>query len=224
MEDKFENIIADWIKEVKAEDEMTQKQLQILEASLKLFAEKGYHASSTSEIAKEAGVAEGTIFRHFKSKKDILLTLTAPLFLKFISPYLLKDVKAMLEDSSTNVQTTLENIYKNRLELIENNWDRFRIIFQEATFHPEIKAAVIENIAKPARNMLQLFAEKQIQSGSFRNIPAPTVARSIFSMMLGFIFFKHIAFPEDNAKIDDEQELSIMTDVLLHGLMKKPGC
>jgi len=51
---------------------MTNKQNNILEAALELFAKQGYHATSTSHIAKKASVSEGLIFRHFKNKEGLL--------------------------------------------------------------------------------------------------------------------------------------------------------
>lgn len=51
---------------------MTDKQLNILQAALMLFALEGFNATSTSRIAKEAGVSEGLIFRHFGSKEGLL--------------------------------------------------------------------------------------------------------------------------------------------------------
>lgn len=51
---------------------MTEKQEKILEAALELFAEVGYAATSTSKVAKAAGVSEGLIFRHFKNKEGLL--------------------------------------------------------------------------------------------------------------------------------------------------------
>lgn len=48
------------------------KRDQILQSALMLFASKGVDASSTSRIAKEAGVSEGLIFRHFKNKEGLL--------------------------------------------------------------------------------------------------------------------------------------------------------
>ncbi|WP_371933371.1 TetR/AcrR family transcriptional regulator [Halobacillus litoralis] len=51
---------------------LTPKQEQILKAAVEIFAEKGYASSSTSEIAAKANVAEGTIFRHYKTKKRTL--------------------------------------------------------------------------------------------------------------------------------------------------------
>jgi AcrR family transcriptional regulator len=51
---------------------MTEKQEGILKAALKLFAESGYNAVSTSKVARMAGVSEGLVFRHFKSKEGLL--------------------------------------------------------------------------------------------------------------------------------------------------------
>ena len=55
--------------------DMTEKEEKILNAALELFANDGYNATSTSAIAKQAGVSEGLIFRHFESKKGLLQAL-----------------------------------------------------------------------------------------------------------------------------------------------------
>lgn len=54
---------------------MTEKQEKILSAALKLFAQEGFAATSTSKVAKEAGVSEGLIFRHFKNKEGLLAAI-----------------------------------------------------------------------------------------------------------------------------------------------------
>ena len=51
---------------------MTEKQEKILKAALNLFAQNGYASTSTSKVAKEAGVSEGLIFRHFENKEGLL--------------------------------------------------------------------------------------------------------------------------------------------------------
>lgn len=51
------------------------KYYAILEGALKVFAEHGFHRSQVSRIAKEAGVADGTIYLYFKKKEDILTSL-----------------------------------------------------------------------------------------------------------------------------------------------------
>ncbi|MEO0900266.1 MAG: helix-turn-helix domain-containing protein [Bacteroidota bacterium] len=51
---------------------MTDKKENIIYTALRLFAEEGFNAVSTSRIAKEAKVSEGLIFRHFQNKKGLL--------------------------------------------------------------------------------------------------------------------------------------------------------
>ncbi|MGB3137973.1 MAG: helix-turn-helix domain-containing protein [Nodosilinea sp.] len=50
---------------------------KILQAALKLFARQGYGGTTTRELAKVAGVAEGTLFRHFENKKAILVAVAS---------------------------------------------------------------------------------------------------------------------------------------------------
>lgn len=52
-----------------------EKFAMILNAAEKVFAEHGFHRSQVSRIAKEAGVADGTIYLYFKNKEDILISL-----------------------------------------------------------------------------------------------------------------------------------------------------
>ena len=54
---------------------MITKKENILEAALDLFANEGYASTSTNKIAKQAGVSEGLIFRHFKNKQGLLNAL-----------------------------------------------------------------------------------------------------------------------------------------------------
>ncbi len=51
------------------------KRRRILAAATKVFAKKGYFAAKVSEIARKAGVADGTIYLYFRSKEDILVSL-----------------------------------------------------------------------------------------------------------------------------------------------------
>ncbi|MCL3779495.1 TetR/AcrR family transcriptional regulator [Prolixibacteraceae bacterium JC049] len=51
---------------------MTEKKNNIIQAALKLFTCTGFHACSTSKVAKQAKVSEGLIFKHFKNKEGLL--------------------------------------------------------------------------------------------------------------------------------------------------------
>ncbi|PLR81532.1 TetR family transcriptional regulator [Bacillus canaveralius] len=51
------------------------KYMQIIDAAVIIIAENGYHQAQVSKIAKQAGVADGTIYLYFKNKEDILISL-----------------------------------------------------------------------------------------------------------------------------------------------------
>ena len=51
---------------------MREKEQKILDNALPLFVEKGFHGTSTAEIAKTAGVATGTLFHYFKTKEELI--------------------------------------------------------------------------------------------------------------------------------------------------------
>ena len=73
---------------------MTDKKLNILNTALELFANEGYSNTSTSKIAKKAGVSEGLIFRHFNNKQGLLDAITVDLENKIrelISPILFEN-------------------------------------------------------------------------------------------------------------------------------------
>lgn len=58
-----------------AEKKRSDKRQRILEGALKAFALKGFYNTKVSEIAQEAGVADGTIYLYFKNKDDLLISL-----------------------------------------------------------------------------------------------------------------------------------------------------
>lgn len=54
---------------------MEQKKLEVIPVAIRLFSEKGYHATSVEEIAKESGMAKGSFYKLFNSKEDLLLEI-----------------------------------------------------------------------------------------------------------------------------------------------------
>src|SRR5256885_15696648 len=60
---------------VQAKTKENDKRARILDAAIRVFAERGFHSATVAEIARAAGVADGTIYLYFKGKDDLLLRL-----------------------------------------------------------------------------------------------------------------------------------------------------
>ncbi len=66
----------------------TETRTRILQAAQKLFARKGFDGTTTKDLARKAGVAEGTIFRHFPNKKAILIELATAGWIEILTDLL----------------------------------------------------------------------------------------------------------------------------------------
>lgn len=208
-----------YVEELKDESEMTEKQRNILRASIKLFAEKGFHASSTSEIAKEAGVAEGTIFRHYKSKKDILLAVVAPVLLKVAAPFILKDVREIFkEEAKKPFAEVMTELYRNRLELVMANEKHIRILLQEAFFHDEIREALIVSVFADVKEMANKLIEAKVDVGELRPLPTQAVFRAVLSSMIGLVLFRQVLDPDEFGVYSDEEQIALNVDILMNGI------
>lgn len=119
------------------------KKEKILESALALFGKNGYNATSTSKIAKEAGVSEGLIFSHFKNKAGLLETILENTEQKVIDdvmkPILAEtDPKKVIRRSLEGMFGCSEEEYHSRKLMIKIKWeidyvhsDKFAPLFEK---------------------------------------------------------------------------------------------
>ena len=99
-----------------AEKNQENKRIRILEAAVKVFAKNGFHNSKVSVIAKEAGVADGTIYLYFKNKDDILISLFEESLNRLIDNMeeAVKDVNDPLEKLKMFIHMHLKLVEENQ--------------------------------------------------------------------------------------------------------------
>ncbi|MCC4382808.1 TetR/AcrR family transcriptional regulator [Limosilactobacillus reuteri] len=112
-------------EEQLANAKMPAGKKKVLTTALKLFANNGFHATTTAKIAKQAGVSEGTIYKYFSSKDDLLAKLLQPILMEIKNNFF-----SNLDDK-TNLPSLISFIVTDRIHFIEVNFDFIRLIFQE---------------------------------------------------------------------------------------------
>lgn len=209
-----------WLEEIirrnDTELKMTDKQIKIIEAAAEIFSSKGYAAASTSEIAQKAGVAEGTIFRHYKTKKDLLLSIVGPLMTKLIAPMFLRDFIKQLRPEHEHFEDFLRAVIVNRLEFARENLPVIKIMLQEIPFQPELKAQFIDGVASKVLEHFKTVVQHYQQQGKIIKIPPISAVRLAVSAIIGFILMRVLLAPEHDW--NDEQEIELTVDFIMHGL------
>ncbi|MFT8321400.1 MAG: TetR/AcrR family transcriptional regulator [Bacillus sp. (in: firmicutes)] len=204
---------------LKEENKMTDKQKKIVTAAIEAFSEKGFAATSTNEIAKKAGVAEGTIFRHYKTKKDLLLALVTPVLSTFIAPLVIKDFDKVLHASHSSFEELLRAIVKNRLAFLQKNYTLLKILLQEIPFHDDLRETFKEQIAVKVFSRLQELVEAFQKKGEIIDIPSFSAVRLAITSIMGFFIARYIIMPE--AEWDDDEEIERTIQFILYGLQPR---
>lgn len=217
MDDEWVQYIVEQYDLDLNEGKETLKQKKILEAAIHVFAEKGFSGASTNEIAKRAGVAEATIFKHYRTKKGLLLRLVIPAIARVASSFIAQPVFNIL-DQDKPVETILREVIIDRKELLEKNWKTIRIILVESMFHPEILEALKNHVAKRIIPLALDKIEEQKQKGKFQSgIPNHVILRGVMSQIIAFLFARHV-IPELLAPGRENDEIDWIVKMLVNGI------
>ncbi len=194
--------------------ELSSTQQKIINAAIKVFSEKGFEGATTSEIAQEAGVAEGTIFRHFGTKKGILQGILISAVTSFQKPQIMTYLAELIEKGDAR---TLVHVIKEQLNAIQQQLPLLKMLFYEAQFHTEVQEIIVDRIAKPILDLLSQSIEKQKNMGEFRRFDANLMVISLISSLWGYVVWKQIA-PEQEI-LDEEEALEQLLNIWLKGVV-----
>ena len=136
---------------------MDKKKL-LLDAALKLFVEYGFHGTPTSLIAKEAGVANGTLFHYFKTKDELIVALYVDIKNR-MSAYVFENAKGQ-----ASFKETVKEQYLAALFWSLDNQLQFRFVeqFKNSPYLSQIAPDEIEASVKPYYDMLRMGIKEKI--------------------------------------------------------------
>ncbi|MBK5487919.1 TetR/AcrR family transcriptional regulator [Bacillus sp. TH17] len=210
----------DWLEELVAAtnaDKRNERQMRILEAAVDMFGEKGYASTSTSEIAKRAGVAEGTIFRYYKTKKDLLFAVVMPTLTKFAAPFFVQAfAKEIFKTEYESYEVLLRVIIQNRFEFAKKHFPMIKILIQEVPFQQELKSEIQQLIETELLVHFKKLIAKFQEEGEIIELPPSSVLRLTLSAVLGLLLTRFLLLPEE--KWDDEVEIENTIQFILYGL------
>jgi TetR/AcrR family transcriptional regulator, fatty acid metabolism regulator protein len=133
----------------------------ILEAAIKVFAEQGFFHSTISQIAKEAGVAGGTIYLYFKNKDDILLQ-----FFEHKTKQVFSGFREEVEKAGSAIDK-LKNLIRRHLTEFQND-KNMAVVFQAEARQTRHIEKQIKEITKMYLEMVGELIEQGQEEGSIR--------------------------------------------------------
>ena len=142
--------------------EKNNKYHQILEAAVKVFARQGFHQSTVAQIAKEAGVADGTIYLYFKNKDDILVQ-----FFSVRTKQVFDSFREVVDAAETSADK-LRNLVRRHLAEFQRDKDGAVVYQIETHQNSRLAEAQIREMSKMYRDLISEIIEQGQQEGAIR--------------------------------------------------------
>ena len=195
----------------RAPSEKSDKRERILRAAVKVVARKGFYASRVSEIAKAAGVADGTIYLYFKSKDELLTSLFEDRITRLLD--ILRREIAKMPTAPDRVRRLIEL----QLGLLEGERDLAEVITVNLRQSSRLlKQYATTRFTEYLDLMASVVAEGQ-RAGEIREDVAPRImARAIFGALDGIAMTWALGNAEPGGL---KRAASQLADVLIAGLV-----
>lgn len=187
---------------------------KILEAAIKLFAEKGFNGTTTKEIAEKAGVNEALIFRYFSTKRD--------LYSAIIERKIEQDPKIELT-LETFKQTKddwliFKSLGTRMFECVEKDPSFLRLLHFSALEGHELSDMFLDTYVQHLRMLLSDYIEERVSDGAFKDIDPLLAARAFIGMFINYIIGEEIFGEKKRKKVKMEDVVETFVRIFLVGI------
>lgn len=178
--------------------EITERQLEIIEASSKLLTQGGVSGLTIKNIAKEMEFSESAIYRHFKSKEEIIIAMLN---------YLSESMNVRLSkicSSDNSAKQRLINVFESQLDFFESNPNFVVAVFSDGLFEEsqKINEAIQRIMAVNMKNLIPVVSEGQVK-GEFINTMTP---EELMHIVMGSFRLQMYKWRISNMKFDIQTE------------------
>jgi AcrR family transcriptional regulator len=188
---------------------------QILDAAAAVFAEKGFHRTSTKDIAGKAGIAEGTIYNYFDSKDDLLIGMMSRL----------AELETLGDELTEALQGDVRDffvaMFRHRVESLERAQGTLRAILPEVIANAELRERYYQRFVLRVTELLEQYVRARIDLGHIRPVDAALATRAVQSMFVGLIIMRILGDETLKEGWDDLPDL--LATIIFDGLRAEGG-
>jgi AcrR family transcriptional regulator len=179
---------------------------------MRLFARRGFDATTTKDLATEAGIAEGTLFRYFSNKKSILVEVATQGWVDLLTDLL-------TELSEMGSYQAVSQVMRRRVLHMRGNVDLLRVCFMEVQFHQELRDRVQTEVIDKMTDVAEAFFQTAMDQGVYRRMDARLVAH-VFLGMFTIASFSEYTIADPGASLEELQRMAEgLADIFLHGVL-----
>jgi AcrR family transcriptional regulator len=199
----------------KRERRKEARPVELLDAALTLFVEKGYAATKVEEVALKAGVSKGTLFLYFATKEELFKAV----------------IRSNLADHFPGWNQEFESFQGSTAEMLayamQSWWERIgntrasgitKLVSSEGSNFPEVVEFYEAEVLRPGRDLFKAILQRGIDRGEFRAMDTDTAVYSLVSTVFFLSMWRHSLSPCDSSStLDPQAFMQSHVDALIHG-------
>lgn len=191
---------------------------RIIAAAAELFARKGYQRATTKEIAATAGLAEGTIFNYFPTKRALLLATMAHL--------VTGTLPQLFAQPASDERQLVRAVIRDRFELFERIQPLMPVLLQELAIDEELRRQWVGQVVVPMIDQVAAASQQRMASSDFRahspRVVLPATAGAVIMTLLANELLRPFDLPSLGPPVDRGQLIDQLVDFILYGLSGRP--
>lgn len=165
----------------------------IIDSTIKLFSSKGYNATTTALIAKDAGVSEAIIFKHFGNKENLLKEIGALAIGNIIENISLIPLIKNIESSRHYpLRDFIKSIMLERLDFFEKNAELIKLLLIEMQYSPNLKQQTSEILFPKVFETLEYIKVLIRQKTNVSEERTNTIARIFLGFTQSIVLQKYL--------------------------------
>jgi AcrR family transcriptional regulator len=183
---------------------------EILKAAMQLFANRGFHETSMSEVAREARVSKALIFWHFKTKEELFVAVLN----RLLEPYFID----FAEEAAMDERTQIEKLVESYLLFVRDNASSVRFFLAQMLHDQRLSESLNDQVLKlysGYRAMLVELIARAQQKGICTRRTAPEAAAAFLLSALNGLLIEYL-FMGANA-VDPEGAVAMVGEWLFGG-------
>lgn len=205
-------------KDLGRDHQRRDRREEILQASLHLFATKGFHGTSMRDIARSADITEGLIYHYFENKRD--------LFRAIIDEYsflpLLRTLPQLAEQ--LDLRALLIVLARGFFDVLRQNTELTRLLLQEVQVFPEEKEAFFADAVGESIQELAQILDTRMNERARTKVDPQMAARLFFNALLAFFVEQEILGGKHMLPADESAYVEHLVDMFVKRLGPgKPG-
>ena len=192
-----------------------ERRMRIIDAALRLFADKGFSGTRTREIAELAGISETLIFQHFKTKEDLYRAALSELFSSH--PVMPEVEKMMAKKDDFGVFSTLA------LHVIRHNRQDPRIM--RLAIFSALEGSHTADIFRhrketepPLPELLGRYIQQRIDEGAFKKVKAQIPAQLFVETIFMYVADQEVSISGPPLPFSDKETVETFVRIFIDGL------